>query len=69
MPEHSDVIMKNMEGKPETQRGEVRIYGSCAHGFCVRADPLSGDVTKQAEEAEDQAIAWFDSQLGFRKST
>lgn len=67
MPKLSDMVTKAVEEKPEPQRGEVVIYKGCAHGFCVRADPLSGDVTKQAAEAEDQAIAWFKSKLGSRK--
>lgn len=75
VPRDSDVVRQilaeDMElpgGEGRGPRGEVRIYEACAHGFCVRADPLSGDVTKQAAEAEDQAIAWFDAKLGARFS-
>lgn len=68
VPRDTDVISRIMEGLPEAQRGEVRIYEACAHGFCVRADPLSGDVTKQAVEAEDQAVDWFNLKLGAKLS-
>lgn len=68
VPRDSDVVSRILEGLPEEQRGEVRIYEGCAHGFCVRADPLSGDVTRQAVEAEDQAIAWFDAKLVVKPS-
>lgn len=55
-----------MDGKPEGQRGEFKVYAGCAHGFCVRGDVfgLAEDVSKQASEAEDQAIAWFNLKLG-----
>lgn len=68
VPRDSDVISRMVEDLPEAQRGEVKVYMACAHGFCVRADPLSGDVTKQAGEAEDQAIAWFNAKLGAKLS-
>lgn len=62
----TDLLTQIMERKPERQRGEVRVYDGCAHGFCVRGDVfgLAGDVSKQASEAEDQAIAWFNLKLG-----
>lgn len=65
-PKDTDLLTEIMERKPESQRGEVRIYADCAHGFCVRGDVfgLAGDVSKQASEAEDQAIAWFNLKLG-----
>lgn len=68
VPRDSDVVRRILEeelpGDRRGPRGEVRIYEGCAHGFCVRADPLSGDVARQAAEAEDQAVAWFNAKMG-----
>ncbi|KAF2084768.1 dienelactone hydrolase family protein [Saccharata proteae CBS 121410] len=47
------------EDKPEAQKGEVKVYPGAGHGFCVRADLVLDNAEKQANEAEDQAIAWF----------
>lgn len=66
VPQVADMIAKIVENKPDEQKGELKIYYGCRHGFCVRADVLSGDVTNQAVEAEDQAIEWFDAKLGPR---
>ena len=43
----------------EKEVGEVKVYYGTGHGFCVRADHIREDSRKQAEEAEEQAIAWF----------
>lgn len=43
----------------DQDRGEVRIYPGAGHGFCVRADHVLVDAERQASEAEDQAISWF----------
>ena len=43
----------------EKGAGEVKVYYGTGHGFCVRADHIREDSRKQAEEAEEQAIAWF----------
>lgn len=67
VPQMTDAIATTVENKPDEQKGEVRIYKGCRHGFCVRVDVFSGDTagfTSQAIEAEDQAIAWFDAKLG-----
>ncbi|EAW10344.1 dienelactone hydrolase family protein [Aspergillus clavatus NRRL 1] len=39
--------------------GEVRVYSGAGHGFCVRADHVLDNAEKQAAEAEDQALEWF----------
>ncbi|THC95156.1 hypothetical protein EYZ11_005359 [Aspergillus tanneri] len=39
--------------------GEVKVYYGANHGFCVREDPALRDSEKQAVEAEDQALDWF----------
>lgn len=56
-------IQKIVEAKPDGQKGEMKIYDGCSHGFCVRADTGSFDVAQQAVAAEDQCIAWFDKHL------
>ena len=40
---------------------EIVIYPGAKHGFAVRASRAAPDSkeTRQAEEAEQQAIAWF----------
>ncbi|KAL9611709.1 MAG: hypothetical protein Q9167_003671 [Letrouitia subvulpina] len=45
---------------------EVVIYPGAKHGFSIRASRSKPDSkeTKQAEEAENQAIAWFRRQFG-----
>ncbi|KAK2595617.1 hypothetical protein QQS21_006664 [Conoideocrella luteorostrata] len=53
-------LIKSIVGRlPEASRGEARIYEKTSHGFAVRADVKVPDVAKQADEAEDQAVAWF----------
>lgn len=65
VPMDTDVISRIMEQKGESERGEVRVYQGCGHGFCIRADATADDgvVAAKATEAEDQAIAWFNSKL------
>ncbi|RSL39879.1 hypothetical protein CEP54_016240 [Fusarium duplospermum] len=53
-----------VEAKPESQRGEVKIYPGCGHGFCVRADARLEEAAEPANEAEDQCIAWFKKHFG-----
>ncbi|KAI0127001.1 Alpha/Beta hydrolase protein [Xylariales sp. AK1849] len=52
-------IRKIVEAKPNGEKGEARAYAGCKHGWCVRADGLSKEMTKQAEDAEDQCLTWF----------
>lgn len=59
--EKAEQIKTIVEAKPESARGEVKIYPNCSHGFCVRADQKFDDVVKQADEATDQCIAWFNA--------
>ena len=49
---------------------EVVIYPGAKHGFSIRASRWQPDSkeTKQAEEAENQAIAWFRRQFDTLKS-
>ncbi|KAN0121893.1 alpha/beta-hydrolase [Hyaloscypha variabilis] len=59
-------IKSIIEAKPEAQRGEMKIYKDCGHGFCVRADAKFVDVAKQAAEAEDQCAQWFNKYLAIK---
>ncbi|KAL2870204.1 dienelactone hydrolase family protein [Aspergillus lucknowensis] len=49
------VVQRAMEGK----EGEVKVYVGAGHGFCVRADTAVEDSNRQAAEAEEQAVAFF----------
>ncbi|KAJ4171420.1 hypothetical protein NW754_013188 [Fusarium falciforme] len=54
--------MKDLaESKPETARGEIKIYPGAGHGFCVRASMEKEGLAEKASEAEDQAITWFNA--------
>lgn len=64
VPVDTDLIRRILDSKSAAQRGEVKVYAGCAHGFCTRSDFVTvGSVESQAVEAEEQAIAWFDSKL------
>ncbi|KOS42307.1 hypothetical protein ACN38_g6833 [Penicillium nordicum] len=41
-------------------KGEVVVYEGAGHGFCVRADFVLEDASRQADEAENQALVWFE---------
>ncbi|RKU48571.1 hypothetical protein DL546_008198 [Coniochaeta pulveracea] len=62
--QQAEQIKQIVEGKPEAQRGEAVMYKGCGHGFCIRADATKDDVAKQAAEAEDQCIRWFNKHFG-----
>ncbi|KAI9931048.1 hypothetical protein ASPWEDRAFT_34416 [Aspergillus wentii DTO 134E9] len=52
-----------MADKEEEGLGEVRVYEGAGHGFCVREDTVLGDAERQATEAEEQALTWFEGHL------
>lgn len=56
---------KLLNEKPEVS-SEVVVYPGAKHGFAVRASRAVPDSqeTRQAEEAENQAVAWFQRQFG-----
>jgi len=68
-PQH-DIIREIVEAKPEGQTGECITFHGAGHGFGLRADLVIEQAEKQANDAEDQAIAWFNrhfcNQLGAR---
>jgi dienelactone hydrolase len=55
-----------LEGKKAQVDSEVVVYPGAKHGFSIRASRAKPDSkeTKQAEEAEEQAIRWFQRQFG-----
>ena len=57
-------LQKVLNDKQEVD-SEVVIYPGAKHGFAVRASRTKPDAqeTIQAEEAEKQAIAWFQRQF------
>jgi dienelactone hydrolase len=60
------VVQRIVEEKEEVG-GEVRVYLGAGHGFCVRADTAAGDSSRQAGEAEEQAVAFFQRVFGRRR--
>jgi dienelactone hydrolase len=38
---------------------EVIMYKGAGHGFAIRYDPGNPNLVVQAEEAQEQAISWF----------
>ncbi|KAJ4154983.1 hypothetical protein LMH87_000253 [Akanthomyces muscarius] len=56
-------IASILEAKQGHAKGEVKIYENAGHGFCARADIKFKDVEKQATDAEDQCISWFNQHL------
>jgi dienelactone hydrolase len=57
----AESIKAIVEAKPESARGEAKIYSQAGHGFCVRADHDFPDSLKQADESTEQCIAWFNT--------
>lgn len=49
--------------QPESYQGEVKIYYGAGHGFAIRADRTTKDVDEKANEAEEQALDWFNRHL------
>lgn len=53
-------IQRVFEVEGNSDKGEVKVYEGAGHGFCVRADLVLGEAGKQADEAETQALEWFE---------
>ncbi|KAL4784830.1 dienelactone hydrolase [Aspergillus varians] len=51
--------IKDVKKVMEEKEGEVKVYVAAGHGFCVRADLAVEDSRRQAAEAEEQAVAFF----------
>ena len=39
---------------------EVEVYPGAGHGFAVRYDPWNPNMAAQAQEAQNQAVSWFE---------
>lgn len=62
-PDEQNTIKRIVEAQPEEQRGEVVIHQDCGHGFCIRADITNDECAKQAADAEDQCLRWFQAKF------
>lgn len=65
MPLKQVTIAKQVLESRNSPGGEVVIYEGAGHGFSIRASKAEPDSkeTRQAEEAEKQALAWFQKHL------
>jgi dienelactone hydrolase len=60
--EETEAILRQTVGRRECQDGfnyQIKIYKNVGHGFAVRAKPGSSEEANGADEAKEQAIAWF----------
>ncbi|KAH8812940.1 dienelactone hydrolase [Xylogone sp. PMI_703] len=53
-------------GKLENVDTQVTVYPGAGHGFSVRGDPFNPKQVEQSEEAEEQALKWFDRHFSSR---
>jgi dienelactone hydrolase len=58
-------IKRVLEGLQASEEGvvvqsEVVVYDGAGHGFCIRLDRHNEGQARQAEEAEEQAVRWFE---------
>lgn len=51
--------LERLEAAAKAAGGEVRLYPGVGNGFCVGADLAATDAGEAAEDAQEQAIAWF----------
>ncbi|KAJ5373269.1 Dienelactone hydrolase [Penicillium concentricum] len=58
-PPQIEQIKQVFASEAGAKNGEVVVYEGAGHGFCVRGDFVQEDASKQADEAENQALAWF----------
>jgi dienelactone hydrolase len=56
-------IQDIIASQPEAYQGEARVYYGAGHGFAVRADHTTKKVEERADEAEEQALTWFNRHL------
>ncbi|EJT73782.1 hypothetical protein GGTG_07638 [Gaeumannomyces tritici R3-111a-1] len=54
-------VLARLEAAAKAMGGELRVYGGVGNGFCVGADLAARDAGEAAEDAQEQAIAWFDA--------
>lgn len=56
--------IKEILDRKEDLRSEVIIYPGARHGFAVRSNPGVEKEKRQAEEAREQAVRWFNFHFG-----
>ena len=62
--QQAEQIKTTFEAKLPAAKGEIRVYKGAGHGFCVRGELKENkEEARQANEAEDQCIAWFNAKL------
>jgi dienelactone hydrolase len=60
----AEQIRKILEAKPPATKGEIRVYEGAGHGFCIRGELKENkELARQANEAEDQCMAWFNAKF------
>ena len=52
--------IREVFGRKEKGRFEIQIVEGAKHGFAVRGNPEDEEEARQAQKAEDQAVAWFE---------
>ena len=55
--------LKKLEGEVEGMKSDVVIYPGAHHGFSVRIDAKNPRQVEQSQQAERQAIEWFEETL------
>jgi dienelactone hydrolase len=58
-----DSIRKTWDEETKDVPTEVVVYPGAGHGFCVRADPKNKKQFEQSQEAENQAVKWFQKHI------
>jgi dienelactone hydrolase len=53
------IVQKTWAEKKDVDT-EVVVYPGANHGFTVRVDHFNENLLKQCQEAEDQAVKWFE---------
>jgi dienelactone hydrolase len=53
------IVQKTWDNKQDVDT-EVVVYPGANHGFAVRVDHFNANLLEQCQEAEDQAIKWFE---------
>lgn len=57
-------VMRSVWQGLEDVPTELVVYPGAGHGFCVRVDSSNKNQFQQSEEAEEQALRWFEKYLG-----
>lgn len=55
--------LRKLENEVDGMRSEVVVYPGASHGFSVRIDFRNAEQLEQSQQAERQAIQWFERTL------